>query len=249
MAYDYTTDASCKGAWLFTEGSSGSLADSSGDGNTGTITGAIWDATDVPFGTTGSAPNSLDFNGTSDGVDCGSASTLDNLSTATWMAWINADNVTGSYNFLGKTTPGNYQKQFYVVDGKLGFYFDRSAGNGGMKRESDAVISISTWYHVACAFTSSTSTMKLYKNGVEVSAYTAVENNGASPTDEAAGSFTIGKRNYPTYFNGKMTEVAIFDTALTVSQIAEIYNYGLTGGAGGGSPAVRPRAMLMGVGS
>ena len=61
---DYTADATCKGAWLFTEGSGTSVADASGEGNTGTFVAdgrPAWSSTVPTYGEGGSPSYSADF--------------------------------------------------------------------------------------------------------------------------------------------------------------------------------------------
>ncbi len=69
------------GAWGFSEGSGGTTADASGNGNTGTITGATWTAQ-------GRYGNALSFNGTSNVVRVPSSASLNLTTGMTLSAWI-----------------------------------------------------------------------------------------------------------------------------------------------------------------
>ena len=69
------------GAWGFSEGSGGTTADGSGNGNTGTITGATWT-------TQGRYGNALSFNGTSNVVRVPSSASLNLTTGMTLSAWI-----------------------------------------------------------------------------------------------------------------------------------------------------------------
>jgi hypothetical protein len=73
------------GQWKFDESSgSTTAADSSGSGNTGTLTNM---ATSTAW-VSGQIGNALEFDGTNDYVNAGSASNLDDLSVMTVSAWI-----------------------------------------------------------------------------------------------------------------------------------------------------------------
>src|SRR5690606_20299406 len=77
------------GHWAFDEGSGTSTADSSGNGNTGTLSPA-------PAWTTGQIGGALNFDGSDDAVNAGAGSSLANLVSQgaggmTIAAWIKAD--------------------------------------------------------------------------------------------------------------------------------------------------------------
>ena len=80
----------------------------------------------------------------------------------------------------------------------------------------------SNWYHIACVFEGGTThTQKVYVNGVE--------NNTASYTTSrvihSGQNCLIGGQNSQNrYFDGKLDEFAIWNTALGETAIQEIYN-------------------------
>ncbi len=69
------------GAWAFAEGSGTTTADSSGNGNAGTLAGASWT-------TQGRYGNALSFNGTSSTVRVADSASLDLTTAMTLSAWI-----------------------------------------------------------------------------------------------------------------------------------------------------------------
>src|SRR3990167_283101 len=76
------------GYWNFDEGSGATVADSSGNGNTGTLTnGPTW--------TTGKIGQALSFDGSNDYVDAGTGSSLNLASSLTVSAWIKPDTFGG----------------------------------------------------------------------------------------------------------------------------------------------------------
>ena len=73
-------DPSLVGWWKFDEGSGSTAADSSGNGNHGFITGAVW--------TKGKTGQALDFDGANDYVRIVVNPALNNLNAITMAAWI-----------------------------------------------------------------------------------------------------------------------------------------------------------------
>eukprot|EP01046_Picozoa_sp_COSAG06_P028143 COSAG06_NODE_2519_length_6729_cov_5.857919_3_plen_1539_part_01 len=77
------------------------------------------------------------------------------------------------------------------------------------------------WHHVAIAFDGST--MAGYHNGVQIKRGVPL-----SPPDTCPGStFMIGGDEWNQHFTGVIDEVAVFDVAVTPTQMEAIYNNGL----------------------
>jgi hypothetical protein len=108
-----------------------------------------------------------------------------------------------------------------------------SAG-GGTSFQSDAVPNIITqdvWFHYAFSFDMVTGgAAKLYKNGVEVSYFAAdVIPPGSSSYDDSGDGWWIGFDDSSFYYNGELSDMRIYNAALSAPQIASI--------AAGGTPA------------
>ena len=79
-----------------------------------------------------------------------------------------------------------------------------------------------TWYHIACVFEGgATHTQSIYVNGVP--------NNSVSYTTSrvihSGKNCLIGGQTFQArYFEGKLDEFAIFNTALSASKIQQIYD-------------------------
>ena len=88
---------------------------------------------------------------------------------------------------------------------------------------STTTVSANTWYHFVCTWDASTSTMRLYLNGVE-------EANGTFSGSLASAStpIHIGARYRNNvlgdWFNGRIDEVAIYNRTLKPEEILEHYN-------------------------
>ncbi len=214
------------GYWKFDETSGTSAADSSGSGNTGTVNGgAVW--------TTGKTNGALSFDGVNDLVNAGSASSLDDLTSFTYSAWVYKTAQDGA--IISKRNPYSGSGKYFAVDSAGGangikFTVDRSssmafAGNAN-------VLPSNAWYFVAATY-SSIDGPRIYVNGTEISYSTRLVGSG-SETSDAASSLTIGSAyNTPAYlFSGKIDEVRIYSRVLSASEVSELY----TASAGPSAP-------------
>ena len=80
----------------------------------------------------------------------------------------------------------------------------------------------SNWYHVALTRTASDNTIRAYLNGSEVGTY---DDSGTPNLQNVATQIYFGN-GFQYYFNGKITEVSIFNYALTSANITSIYGTG-----------------------
>ena len=135
-------------AYSFDEGAGSTVADASGNGNTGTINGAAW-TTQAKFG------RALSFNGTSDYVDLGNRASLRITGSMTWSAWVYATgNPVDDGQIIAKSANGG---------GGTGWQFKTSPDTGphtfgvGVSPDGTAITqrysttnrTLNTWYHVA----------------------------------------------------------------------------------------------------
>jgi len=70
------------------------------------------------------------------------------------------------------------------------------------------------WYHIAAVYTDSTATGLIYVDGVETA-----DGTGTSNLNNTNNTLDIGDA-----FQGNISDVAIYNTPLTASQVATIYN-------------------------
>ena len=232
------------GAYSFNEGSGTSVADASGNGNTGTIVGAGWTGT----GKYGSA---LSFNGTSSYVDLGNPAAFAMTGSMTVSAWVNAaaspsndgiiiaksDSTSG---WQLKTSPDTGSQTF-------GAAISASAGTR-IQRYSTTVRSLNTWYHVAGVYDASAKTLSVYVNGVLNNGVLV----GTVPASQVNSSVNvnIARRTGGLYFNGVIDEVRIYNRALLQSEIQTDMNTPIgTGGSNPPPPAVTLSSSSMAFGN
>lgn len=241
---DYTQDANCVGAWLFTEGSGTTVADASSQNNTGNFKGTgepAW-SSDVPsFGVSGQAANSVLFDGTDDRIvfsDIAAynfSSTTQKFSVAFWYKRVagSTGNVVTKYGADASTTKewlitaDNTNKIVSVT------YENTSAGDfSGLRFLSDNAYDDDTWWHIVCVNDIEADNMDIYVNGTEVASTVVTGRESITDITNTASDIWLGSQEYDTAsqtVNAYVTEFAIFSDALSSSEIQDIYNYGLKG--------------------
>lgn len=126
------------------------------------------------------------------------------------------------------------------TDAKIILYYTPSYGNGGNYNmygaETGVILSPDTWYHICWVAdrNSSSATSHLYVDGSSVTISTSSGYMGTLHNTSTAftsnENLTIGARsNAGVFTKGLIDEPAIFDTALSASDITLIYNNGTAG--------------------
>jgi hypothetical protein len=193
-------------AWYRFEEGSGSTVNTatSTSGITGTLTnGPAWVNSPIVYG-----ENSLQFDGTNDVVSVGAP--IPSNASFTKEAWVYATANSGSYNLIS-----SQNSPFWISGGNLRAGI---AGNFNVLVDP-GTFPLNTWVHVALTFNDATNTMRLYRNGVLVDASTSVTSSYTSE-NIYVGSY-IGLMNF---FQGRLDEVRIWNTALTAAEIATNMN-------------------------
>ena len=184
------------------------IYDRSGKGNHGAITGAVLKPSNygIPV---------LDFDGVDDYVNVTDDASIDEIRTV--EMWVNNKDIAQGSNiglFYKHYNPG-----FLILV--------RNPGNGitvyinsdsGTLNDIDFFIGEENqWVHLVVAYDKDATTVKLYKNGVEVSSGSA-SGNIANATDVHLGRYGSN------YFNGSIDQVKIYSRALSAQEILEIFN-------------------------
>ncbi|MBN2282671.1 MAG: LamG domain-containing protein [Deltaproteobacteria bacterium] len=187
--------------------------------------------------------NAIDFDGTDDYVEIADDNTLDLDDQGTLEAWIYPDALTAGAGIVIKGTSGinNVCYGFglgggsNVFTGGASSNIDFVVGNtgGGVYRLTGTnALSTGRWYHVACVWKNNTTDeMTIYINGVQEATSSATIDNAATTNNEAVN---IGREAVtPTYFNGPIDEVRIWNTARTEANIRDTMCQKLSGSESG----------------
>ena len=192
-------------AYGFEEGGGTSVSDVSGNGHTGTISGASRTAQ-------GRYGGALSFNGSNNLVTVGASPLLNLTSGMTLEAWINPTAASGArdvlikeganvdiYNLYARNWRGRPESNVYA---------------GGANRTAEGTtLPTNTWSHLAGTYDGAT--LRLYVNGVQVASAAYSGTIGTS-----SGPLRIGGNSlWGEYFQGTIDEVRVYNRALTVSEI------------------------------
>jgi len=185
--------------WKLDDGSGTTAADSSGNGNNGTLINFYW-----PSWTTGIIDGGLEFDGWNDYVNCRSDSSLDITGDITIALWLRADNFRWEPDIV---TKGSYSRAYSVwlsSSGRVVF----ALNNNWLT--SNSAIPDDKWHHIAV--TRGGSTRKIYIDGQE-----DVSDTYSSAIGTTSRPLTISTRSYP--FNGTIDDVRLYGRALSPEEV------------------------------
>src|SRR3989344_3567658 len=195
--------------WKFDEGSGTTVSDSSGNGNTGTLTNG-------PTFTTGKIGQGLSFDGINDAVQISDSNSLD-VSQITVSAWVRKISDAPSWSMIASrqagTGTGDNWILFYNSSANDEYRFSAQGGTNiklyrnGVQISDNAISSnndIGQWVHIVGTA------------------------EGAIPPETSAtciGGGANNSRNCDSeYSNAVIDDVRIYNRALSASEILDIYN-------------------------
>ncbi len=235
-ATDFTADVNCMGAWAMT--SSGSETDLSGE--SGTLLESASD--DMPTGSaypyigTGASRTfqiaDTEYLYHADGNSTDISGADQNISMC---AWIKRTDASEWHSIGGKWSSSGDADRMYtltITDDLVGgglsdeVAFDISAnGVASIGVKSTSSMGTGVWMHVCGTYNEADSgnEMRIYVNGQSentVSYSSGIFNGG--------GLFKVGF-DYDTYFEGQITDVIVFNDALSSAEVLELYKFGIDG--------------------
>jgi glucose/arabinose dehydrogenase len=194
-------------AYSFNEGSGSVLGDSSGNGNAGTITGAVWTSQAV-FG------SALTFDGVNAFVTIPDSATLDLGTTGTIEAWVRLAALNRGHGVVGKINGTLDAQQNYSLTITSTNHVACGLGNGTTSIEviSTATMTAGQFRHLACTWDGTTLTV--YIDGVP---------DGSIPqTLTPAGNTSplfIGQSGGVDRLSGVVDEVRVYNRALNQAEL------------------------------
>jgi hypothetical protein len=192
-------------------GSGTTWTDLSGNGNNGTLAGGV--------GYSSSNGGSLTFDGTNDGINCGTNAVLNVGNNITANAWFYVNSNSSYQPIVSKV----------LSDGSLGWEFANSNGSIRLTFRPSAtqvnliiaggLLVIGNWYMGTMTYDNTTA--RIYLNGVQVGSTTS----GGPVTLNSTQPLQIGTRGIPSnWYNGNIAQVSIYNKALTPQEIQQNYN-------------------------
>lgn len=210
----YASDTGLRAEWLMDEGTGSTIADTSGNGNSGTYTyngSGGWLGSDSQF-STGDATK---YDGSGDGITTPVSITglTDDFSLETWAhsdsdgsgwGWFFGESAGGTF-LLGKTSGAS--SIHYNMDG---------LGSGNT---AAGTFTAGSWHHVVFSHDKGASNAtKIYVDGSLVATL-----NAPSWSPTTAGNFLLGQRSNGETFTGKLDSGRVYTRALSAAEVLAHY--------------------------
>jgi hypothetical protein len=191
----------------------------SNDGTSSGMTQANLVQSDLSF-TSGYSPYALQLDGTDDYINCGHINLTGAFSLSFWTKYTTTSVVNViTQNNSGEATFGMYQ----LTDGKIRFWVTSSGSyNASNEITANTATNNGNWNNIILI--NDGTNLKIYING---SLDNSSSNGVSSPYNGTANFWIGGVEAGGSTFNGSISNVSVWNTALTSSQVSEIYNEGV----------------------
>jgi hypothetical protein len=248
-ATDYTQDANCQGAWLFTEGSGTTVADATGNGYTGNFKGSgepVWgemSGTNAPS----YAPYYADFDGVDDyiRVSATGVAGFEPTQELSVCVWVMRDGGAEDYGRIfnkawnnGATTPYYSYDIESIRTSDINYYAQVYTTGAQRQTANNLLPDTAIWVHIAFVVSrdggDNTIIITVYKDGVSlITGDTGNAGNITYETDAGEGDlFLFAEGTGRVHcLNGKATEWAMFNRVLSSTEANDIMDNGLAGAA------------------
>lgn len=212
--------------YAFDDGNGYTAADSSGNGNNGTLNGFPDSTSQWGPGRIGGA---LSFN--SDGfnteyVEAPDSPTIEfdqpNAMTVSLWARGSATQVNGAGLVAKGGAASSVQFGFDVFNGAYRFFVRNGSGVGVAVQS--AIAPDNRWQFVTGTYSGAASSLKIYVNGVLAGSATGPTTLQLSSSPLSIGSRFSGTAGYDLPFAGVLDDVRLYNRALSAAQVAQLYS-------------------------
>ena len=164
---------------------------------------------------------SMSFDGTDEFIDIGQIDVTGTTSVSLWIYPTATGNNGGIFTMVDSTDPNPNCISLALWESNIQVY----AGSGITRKRSTDTIAINNWYHIVIV-KSATAINNIYINKVNKTLNsTGGWNAPAGSIDTPQNKIGEGSFSGTDYnFTGNIDEVAIFNYALTSSDVEDIYN-------------------------
>ena len=195
------------GWWPF----NGNANDESGNGNNGTVNGAVLSAD--RFGSSNSA---FIFDGVNDQISVGNSSSL-SFSSFTISCWVNKDNQTIYLpGIISKCSPTNQGWYLATTANQNHNLIWQGGGTSGYWGCASSPLNALDWIYLAAVY--SPTSVKLFVNGVLIDS-----NSTQSGLINTTYPLTFGYKNGDSFFGGQIDDIGIWNRVLTNNEILSLY--------------------------
>lgn len=216
-------DSGLVGHWKLDETSGTTAGDSSGNLLNGSMQGGLDATSDSADGKIGT---SLVFDGVDDGIQIANSPSLENFTAFSLSAWV----------YPTASAQGSGSRVISKPDGGSGDNYNLGFGNTGtswFRIETDGdnqteilgnALPLNEWTHITGTWDSKN--MRLYENGVEVSASpvakTGIIDADGSPLSIGTHTNSPADRRFP----GRIDDARVYDRVLSEAEITALYELG-----------------------
>ena len=202
--------------------------------NDGTNFGSTYSYDNPPMDLIPSRQASRDFSGVSQHVGMSDVVSI-GTGSLSWSCWLNADstaNTRGIVRMGRSSSIGNARYdglQILLVTSKISGYlidYNNSGNVFAIQSSSNAVVG--KWHHAVVSLDANAQTLELFIDGVSEGSVslssihpwdiTAQDPPSIGAREIADGNFTADE------FNGRIADVRLYDSALTLTEVLAIYN-------------------------
>ncbi len=175
---------------------------------------------------TGRQGQAFRFDGVDDYIDLGNDASLNLTQSATFSTWVYIDErLTYKYLIADFDPSGTRSQGSLGILGEHLFWFQTLADGTSVQPEGSATLVPGQWYHVAGVRDDVAKTITLYVNGMADGV-----TNYVGEVVPLQGNKLLGTSlpfNFPNdFFQGRMDDVAIFNRALSATEIMNLYGPG-----------------------
>ena len=193
-------------SYSFDAGSGPTLADISGRGHAGTISGATWSAA-------GKNGGALSFDGVNDWVTVADTAALDLTTAMTLEAWVRPTSTNRWRTVALKEQTGNLVYAVYGNNSGQRASANLWLGSSEKEARSASQLAANTWTHLAATYDGAT--IRVYVNGA-LSGSTAT--TGSMPA--STGPFRIGGNAvWDEFFAGQLDDLRLYNRALSATEV------------------------------
>ena len=198
-------------SYSFDAGAGSTLVDASGNGNTGTISGASWTST----GKTGGA---LSFDGSNDLVTIADSAALDATRALTLEAWVKPTASGPRWRTVLFKEHGKGMAYSLYTSERTSRPVGQVNVDNVERNALGAPLPLNAWTHLASTYDGGT--LRLYVNGTLTSTLSI---NGSLPA--STGALRMGGNSiWPEWFAGQLDDVRVYNRALTSAELQSDMN-------------------------
>jgi hypothetical protein len=174
------------------------------------------------------------FDGVDDRVVVPDSPTLGITGSHSVNVWVSFNDLNDGVFACNWTNSGNNNSWAFALggDGKIYFSKSHSGFHGGEGSPTlvwtpSPALQTNTWEHFVGTYDDSTKTARLFRNGIEVQTF-VYANAGVynSVYETTLGARQLWANSYDTFLFGLLDEVALWNRALSASEVSELYNNG-----------------------